>query len=274
MAKYKKKRVRELKHDRFRDTAMGLLDKAGDRLEGKGRAILYGLLGLVVAGALIGIWVRWSNKKDDEARRAMGRAITIANGQIASAIAAPSPDPNQPTFSNERERAQRAAEEFQKVAAKYGDPFRAEARYLAAAHTLQFDRPRGITELTELSNSSHNEVATLSKFALAQAKEGDGSLDEAAKLYQELAAKNSPIVTKDTANLKLALVYDKQGKKKEAADLLFNIVEAARKAKEADGVTAVPQSAAARQAAEELQRIDPARYAQLTPEAPPLNTPF
>jgi predicted negative regulator of RcsB-dependent stress response len=109
----------------------------------------------------------------------------------------------------------------------------------------------------------------LSKFALAQAKESDGKFDEAAQLYSELAKQNNPSVTAETANLRLAKVYNKQGKKKEASDVLFNIVDASRKAKDEKNQPA-PISAAAREAATELQKIDPARYAQLPPETPSL----
>jgi hypothetical protein len=49
--------------------------------------------------------------------------------------------------------------------------------------------------------------------------------------------------------------------------LLFNIVEASRKAKDADG-TPLPPSSAARDASEKLQKLDADRYAKLTPEAP------
>ncbi|MEK6279639.1 MAG: hypothetical protein AABN95_04730 [Acidobacteriota bacterium] len=265
MAKYKKKRARELQHDRFRDTAMTVLDRLGDRLEGKGKTILYGLVGLVLLGVLVGFYVRWSNRKTDEARRAMGRAIAIVNTPVAPM--APSIDPNAPKFTSEREKAQKAIEEFEKVAAKYGDPYRTEARYFIATNRLYVDRDKGITELAELSKSSISEVATLSKFALAQAKEADGKYDEAAQLYTELAGLNSAVVTLETANLRLAAVYEKQGKKKEAVDLLFNIADAARKAKDVDG-TPLTQSAASREAAEKLQKLDPERYAKLTPEAP------
>jgi len=264
LAKYKKKRVRELQHDRFRDTAMTLMDRLGDRLEGKGKTILYSLGAVILLIALAGLYMRWSNKKEDEALRALGRGITIATAPISPAA---STDPTNPTFTNERERAQRATEEFQKVVAKYGDPYRTEARYFAATNQLLFNREQGISELTELSRSGNTEVASLARFALAQAKEADGGLDEAAELYRELAAQNSVIITSDTANLRLALVYDKQGKKQEAADLLFNIVEGARKAKDADG-TPKPESAAVREAAKELQRIDPARHSQLSPVSP------
>jgi hypothetical protein len=266
VAKYKKKRARQLQHDRFRDTAMTLFERFGNKLEGRGRVILYALGGIVLIGLLSLFYVRWSNRKTDEARRALGRAITIATTPVSTG----SPDPaavndaTAPRFSSESERAQRAVEEFQKVAAKYGEPYRSEARYLAATNLLTVDRSKGITELIELSSNSNSEVAALAKFAVAQAQEIDGKYDEAARLYRELAGGGSQIVTTETANLRLALVYTKQGKKKEASDLLFSIVESSRKAKGSDELP-LPPSAAAGEAAEELQKLDPERYAQLPP---------
>jgi len=117
------------------------------------------------------------------------------------------------------------------------------------------------------------EIGVLAKFALAQAKEGDGNFDEAARLYSEIAKLDAAIVTAETANVRLATVYDKQGKKKEAADVLFNIVDAGRKARDKDGKP-VPESAAARDAAQKLLKIDPARHAQLPPLPPPAGLSF
>lgn len=248
---------------------MRVFDRLGDRLEGKGRTILYGIVAVVLIAAMVGLFVRWHNRKADEARAALGRAIEITQTPVSSS---PTPGAPAPRFTSEQERAQKAIDEFQKVAAKYGDPYRTEARYFIATNMLHVDRNKGLSDLSELGKNSNKEVASLSKFALAQAKEADGNLDEAAALYRELAAENGAVVTPDTANLRLALVYAKQGKKKEAADLLFNIVDAARKAKDSEGNPA-PQSQAARDAAEELQKLDPARYEQLTPEAPP-SLPF
>lgn len=265
MAKYKKKVARKLQQDKFRDTTMSLFERLGDLLEGRGRAILYGLGGLVIAGLLILFFVKWSNRKADEARQALGRAITIATANIGAPL--PGADPSALIFNTEQERSQRAIEEFEKVAAKYGDPYRSQARYFIASNRLAVDREKAISELTELQNSSVPEVAALSRFALAQAKESDGKLDEAVQLYSDLAKMNSETINPETANLKLAKVYEKQGKKKEAADLLFNIVDASRKAKGADNQPA-PVSAAAREAANELKKLDPDRYAQLPPELP------
>ena len=265
MAKYKKKVVRKLQQDKFRDTTMGLFDRLGNLLEGRGRTILYGLGGLLVAGLIVLFFVKWSNRKADEARQALGRAITISTANVGAPM--PGADPTAQTFNSEMERSQRAIEEFEKVAAKYGNPYRAQARYFIATNRLTLDRQKAISELTELQNSDVPEVAALSKFALAQVKESDGQLDEAAQIYSDLAKSNSLTITPETANLKLAKVYEKQGKKQEAADLLFNIVDASRKAKGADNQPA-PVSAAAREAADELKKLDPDRYAQLPPESP------
>ncbi len=265
MANYKKKRARELQHDRFRDTTMGFFDRLGEKLEGRGLHILYGFGAAILAAILVVAFVKWRGRKADEAQQALGRAITISTSDIGPAPV----QSGEPSFNSEYDRAQRAISEFEKVAAKYGDPYRSEARYFIASNRLLVDRPKGLTELSELSKSSVPEVAALSKFALAQAKESDGKLDEAAQLYSDLAKQNSASVSADTANLRLAKVYNKQGKKKEAVDLLFNMVEASRKAKGENNQPA-PVSSAAREAATELQKLDPARYAQLTPETPSL----
>lgn len=263
MAKYKKKRARELKHDRFRDATMLLADRMAEKVAGRGRQVLYVLLAVVlIAAAGYGIY-RWRHKHTEEAEQAMGRAIAIARAQVT---ASPPANPTDPVFSTEQERAQRTIDEFQKIAAKYGEPYRTEARYFIASSLLITDHDRGVSELQSLSSGS-DEVAVLAKFALAQAKEADGKLDEAVALYTEIAKLGASIVTPDSANLRLALVYNKQGKKKEAADLLFNIVSTARNAKDKDGKP-VPESAAAREATQQLLKIDPARHAQLPPPPP------
>lgn len=270
MAKYKKKRARELKHDKFRDTTMGLVDRAAHRVEGKGRKILYAI-GALIAVALIAWGVMaWQGSKADKARLALGRAIQIAETPV---VATPVPGSTAPSFRTEKERAQKAVEEFQKVAASYGGTTGEHARYFAAANQLTLDRAKGIAELDALAKGGNSEVSTLAKFALAQAKEGDAKYDEAAALYGDLAKQGTPIITPDTVNLRLALVYEKLDRKQEAADILFKMVEAARQAKGKDGKP-VQQSGAVRKAAQELEKLDPARYAQLSPPPLPANMTF
>jgi len=266
LAKYKKKRARELKHDRFRDATMLLADRLADRVAGRRQQILYGLIALVVIAIGVYAIVRWRHKHAEEAQAAMGRAIAINAADIAQT---PPPGSKDPVFSSQQERSERAIHEFEKIAAKYGDPYKTEALYFIATNDLVTNRLKAETDLQNLAQGS-SETAILAKFALAQAKESDGNLAEAARLYGEIAQANSPVITPNSANLRLADVYNKQGKKKEAADILFNMVDTARKARDKDGKP-IPESSASREAAQELLKIDPTRHAQLPPPPAPLS---
>jgi predicted negative regulator of RcsB-dependent stress response len=266
VAGYKKKRARQLKHDKFRDTTMGLFDRLGDKLEGKGRTILYGLGALIALAIISWLFTTWRAKKADEAEHALGRAIEIASAPVSTST--PLPGAPGPNFASETARAQSAVEEFQKVADKYGDPYRIKARYFIATNLLTLDREKALGQLDELSKSGDAEVGTLAKFALAQAREADARYDDAAALYSALAKQNGGVVTQDVANFRLASVYEKQGKKQEAAEILFNIANNARNAKDKEGKP-VPLSSVARQAAQELQKIDPERFAKLPAEPTP-----
>ncbi|MDT7541000.1 MAG: hypothetical protein QOE33_904 [Acidobacteriota bacterium] len=269
MARHGKKHAREVRRDPLREKTLGLFEQLGDRLEGRGKAILYGLGGLILAAVLVYAFMSWRESKANEARQALARAIEIADSPVAGAQSPDSPTkPGAQTFSSERERAQRAADEFQKVADKYGDPYRSQANYFKAANLLAVDRPKGLSELDALAKNSDREVSAWAKFALAQAEENDGQYDAAAALYKDLAsAHDNVVIPVDTANFRLASVLEKQGKKNEAADILFQIVKAAREAKGKDGKP-IPSSSAAREADTKLQQLDPDRHSKLPPEPP------
>jgi tetratricopeptide (TPR) repeat protein len=264
VAKYSKKRQRELKKDQFRDKTMEVLNRVGDRLEGKGRLILYAIAGVAAIAILAAIFSWWSNKKSMEASQALGRAIEITSAPIQ---AQPVPGSTQLSFPTEKARAERAVQEFQKVADKYSGQTREMARYFIAVNQLVLDRNRGLSELDGLTKSSYKEVAAQARFALAQAREADGQFDPAVALYKQLVQENNPSTPVDTVNLRIASIYEKQGKTKEAVDLLFSIAENARKAKAPDGKP-LTKSSAAREAEEKLQKLDATRFAQLPQEAP------
>ena len=105
MAKYKKKRARELKQDKFRDTAMKVIDRVSDRLEGQGRSILYGIAGVIIAAAVVWFFISWSNRRADEARHALGRAITIASTPVSATPAAGSSAPTCAIWHSSRRRS-------------------------------------------------------------------------------------------------------------------------------------------------------------------------
>jgi tetratricopeptide (TPR) repeat protein len=254
--------------DEFQTGVGAKVEELGKNFEGKGKTLLYGIGALAVLAILVGIFFAWNRRSNAEAQTALGRAIETSQARVSS-----SPAPEGfigKSFMTEKERAQAAVAEFQAVAEKYGNPVKDKARYLAATNRLNLDRPAAIQELTDLSKDS-GEIGTLSKFALAQAKAGDGKLDEAAALYQELAALSNPILSKDTINLELAKVYEKQGKKDEAANLYFGIAKAASEAKDLDGKP-IPLSQTASDAKDKLEALNPEKAKELA--KPDASAPF
>ena len=237
----------------------------GKKFEGKGKNLLYGLAALAVLATLIGIFYVWNRRSENAARAALGKAIETSSAQVSSSP--PPPTYTGKTFNTEKERAEAAIAEFQAVADKYGSPVREKARYFIAVNRLMIDRGAAIPELEELSKTS-GEVGTLSKFALAQAKTDDGKLDEAAALYQELAAMSDPVLSKDTINFELAKIYEKQNKKAEAADIYYNIAKTASEAKDKEDKP-IPMSQTARDAKERLEELNPEKAKEIKePEVP------
>lgn len=248
--------------DAFQQKAGKQIEEVSKKFEGKGRTVLYALAALAVLAVLIGIFYSWNRRSTSAAQAALGKAIETSQAPVTS-----QPVPAGSTervFKTERERAEASIAEFQAVADKYGNPVREKAQYFAAVNRLSVDRAAGEQELENLAKNS-GQVGTLSKFALAQAKQGDGKLDEAASLYGELAKVSDPVVAKNTINFALASVYEKQGKKAEAAEIYFKIADEASKAKDLNG-KAVPMSPTAREAKEKLQTLDPAKAAEIKEE--------
>lgn len=254
--------------DAFQEKANRGIEDVSKKLEGKGRTLLYALAGLAAVAILVGIFYVWSRRSNSEAETALGKAIETSQAFVTK-------EPLPPTFTGksfktEKERAEAAIAEFQAVAVKYGSPYKEKAQYFAATSKLSVDRAAAITDLEGLAKTG-GDVGSLSKFALAQAKQGDGKLDEAVALYSELSQSSDPVISKDTINMALASIYEKQGKKEDAVKLYFNIADAATKAKDLDGKP-IPLSATASEAKDKLQALDPAKAAEIKP-AEPTQTP-
>ena len=254
--------------DPFQQRVGTKIEEAGKKLEGQGRNILYGLAALVVLAIIVWIIYTWSGRSSAAAQTALGKAIEVSQSRVTE-----EPVPagsTEKTFKSEKERAEAAVAQFEGVAEKYGGDVGEKAKYFAAVNRLSLDRSAAISELEALANGS-DEVGSLAKFALAQTRAADGRVDEAITLYQQLAASSDPIVSKDTINFELAKLYEKQGKKNEAVDLLFNLVKSASEVKDSDG-KAVPLTPTAQSAKEKLEELDPEKAKQI-PE-PVLDSPM
>jgi tetratricopeptide (TPR) repeat protein len=254
--------------DRFQENVGKKVEEVGQKLQGQGRNILYGLAALAVLVILAGIFYVWSKRSDGAAQTALGKAIDTSQALVSA-----SPPPagsTEKTFKTEKDRAAAAVTEFQAVSDKFGGSIGRKAKYLAAVNRLYVDRAAAITDLEGIA-STNDEAGKLAKFALAQVKAEDGKTDEAIAAYQELAALGDTVVAKDTINFELAKLLEKQGKKQEAADIYYNIAKAASEAKDSEG-KAVPMTQTARDAKDKLQALDPDRAKTI--EEPKPESPF
>lgn len=250
--------------DPFQQRVLPKIEGVGSKLEGKGRTILYAIGALAVILIIVFFVVRWSRGTSGTAQAALGDAIETSQAQISATGAAPGSTAK--TFKSEQERANAAIGEFQAVADKFGGSVGEKARYFIAVNRLIVDRPAGVQELEGLAGGS-SDTAKLAKFALAQSRVDDNRVDDAIALYKELADMNDPLIAKDTINFEIGKLYEKQGKKQEAADIYFNIAKAASEAKDMDG-KAVPMGQTATEAKDKLKAIDPERAKQIAEPEP------
>lgn len=244
------------------------VEDLGKKFEGNGRNILYGLAAIAVLAILIGIFFTWNRRSDAAAQTALGKAIETSQAQVSA-----SPAPAGSTakvFKTEKERSEAAIAEFQTVIDKFGGKTEEKAKYFIAVNRLNLDRNQAVQELEGLSKSN-GEIGTLSKFALAQAKAGDGKNDEAIALYDELIAASNPILSKDTLNFEKAQILQKLGKNNEAADIYYNIAKTASEAKGLDEKP-IPLSQTAREAKDKLEELNPERAKEII--EPVTESPF
>ncbi|MBX3282513.1 MAG: tetratricopeptide repeat protein [Acidobacteria bacterium] len=249
--------------DRFQKTVGRGVEGFGKAVEGRGRTILYIIGALVVVGIIVFVIASWSRRSSAEAQTALGQAIEITEARVTS-VPLPAGS-TEKTFKTEKERSDAAIAAFQKVVDMGSGALAEKAKYFIAMNKLPIDRPGAIVDLETLSQGA-SDTASLAKFALAQVRTDDGQFDQAAKLYEELAAANDPVVSKETINFNLAGVYQKLNKTKEAADLYYNIVKAASEAKNADG-DPVQQTETAREAREKLTELAPDRAKEIAEPA-------
>ncbi len=253
--------------DAFQSTLNKRVEEVGKTFEGKGRTALYAIAAAAVLLVLVGIFYMWNRSSDAKAQTALGKAIETSQAQVSDS---PLPAGSTiKTFKTEKERAEASVAEFQAVADKFGGAVGEKAKYFIAVNKISLDRAAATTELENLSKSN-DEVGSLSKFALAQVKAGDGKADEAVTIYQQLAAADNSVIAKETINFELAKLFEKQGKKDDAVNLYFTIAKTASEAKDPDGKP-VPMSSTANEAKSKLEELAPEKAKEIVepkPESP------
>ena len=195
---------RQLKEDKFAETAQG----AALWATGHRRTVIWAL-GLIVVAVLAATGIiTWRSRQIEEANADLTTAMRTFDAPLRPAG---TPAGDTPSFTSITERGKAAEKEFKAIADKYPwVPPGKIARYLhGIALTQAGDAAAAEQELKTAANFRDKDIANLAKMALASIDRGSNRQADAVKIYKEVAEHPSATVSKNTAQLELAEMYEK-----------------------------------------------------------------
>jgi tetratricopeptide (TPR) repeat protein len=195
---------RQLKEDKFAETAQGAAQWATGH-----RKLVVWVLGLIVVAVLLTAGgLAWRNHQIEQANVDLNSAMRTLTAPLRP-VGTPAGDT--PSFTSVAERGQAAAKEFKTIADKYSlVPPGKVARYLRGSALLQAGDTAGAEqEFKTAADFSDKDLAALAKMALASIYRDSNRQADAIKIYKELADHPTATISKGTAQLELAEIYEK-----------------------------------------------------------------
>lgn len=194
----------QLKQDEFQETIDALQVFVSQHLR---KIIVLGVATLIVVGGVVGL--KTCNAREEAAANAkLQSAITTFNAYVSTS-GQNSPVSSEPTFPTAKAKYEKALSEFSEVASRYP---RTQAAAYARIHMALCAAQLGnevaaLKGLRRASRASDKQIASQARFALAGELAKTGKVDEAAKIYQDLANHPTSLVPRATALLAMADTY-------------------------------------------------------------------
>jgi len=197
----------QLKQDAFSRVTMGAAEKTADwTVEHRQTLIISTIVALVVVAGVLGGWY-YLNTQDEKASADL--AIGVRTMETPLRPAGQPEQPDFPTFTSVKERAETARKQFQAIVDKYPHTRTADmAKYLVGVTSATLaDNATAERDFKEVARSGSRDVSSLAKDALASLYRDSKRTKDATALYQELINKPTSTVSKVTAQLQLADLY-------------------------------------------------------------------
>ena len=197
----------QLKQDAFSRVTIGAAEKTADwTVEHRSTLIISAVVAIVLIGGVAGGWY-YLNTQDAKASLELSQAVRTLDTQLRPAGAPEQPD--FPTFTSAKERAESAQKKFQAIADNYPHTRTADmAHYFLGVTAAQLsDTAAAERSFKQVASTGNREVASLAKDALASLYGQSKRTKDAVALYQELINKPTTSVSKVTAQLQLADLY-------------------------------------------------------------------
>jgi len=213
----------QLKQDAFSRVTIDAAGRTAHWTVEHRSTVIYSTVAVVVILAVaIGGWY-YLNTQDEKASLELAQAVRTMEMQLRPVGALEQPD--FPTFTSAKDRALAAQKKFQAIVDKYPHTHTADmAHYFlgVTAANLQ-DNAAAERDFKEVISSCNREVASVAKTALASLYGQTNRVKEAVALYQELINKPTVSVSKVTAELQLAELYQNSNQPLDAKRLYEQI---------------------------------------------------
>jgi len=197
----------QLKQDAFSRVTLGAAEKTAHwSVEHRNTLVAATIAVVVVAAIAAGGWYYMSTQ-NEKASLELTQALRVLQAQIRPAGTPAQPDV--PSYTSSKERAEAAKKQFQAIEDKYPHTRSATmARYfLGVTSAAENDNTAAENDFKDVISTGNKELASVAKLALASLYGDINRTKDAVALYQELISKPTTAVSKVTAQLQLASLY-------------------------------------------------------------------
>ncbi len=212
-----------LKQDTFSRVTIGAAEKTAHwSVEHRNTLVAAIVVTVVAVAAVIGGWY-YLQAQDEKASFDLAQAVRTMETQLRPAGSPAQPD--FPTFTSVKERAEAAQKQFQAIVDKYPHTRTADmAHYFLGVTAVSLsDNASAERNFKEVASKGNREVASLAKDALAALYANTNRPKDAVAIYQELINKPTDSVSKVTAQLQLAETYHNSNQPLDAKKLYEQI---------------------------------------------------
>jgi TolA-binding protein len=212
-----------LKQDTFSRVTIGAAEKTADwTVEHRSTIVISIVAVAVVLAAVIGGWY-YLNAQDEKASLELTQAVRTMDTQLRPAGTPAQPD--FPTFTSAKERAEAAQKQFQTIVDKYPHTRTADMAhyFLGVTSVALSDNAGAERNFKDVAAHGNKQVSALAKDALAGVYANTNRTKDSIALYQELINKPTDSVSKTTAQLQLAELYQNSNQPLDAKKLYEQI---------------------------------------------------
>ena len=197
----------QLKQDAFSRVTIGAAEKTAHwSVEHRNTLAIAVIAVVVIAGVAAGGWY-YQSTQDEKASFDLTQATRTLEAQLRPTGVPAQPDI--PSFTSAKERAEAARKQFQAIVDKYPHTRTADmARYfLGVTSASMGDNTGAENNFKAVASTGNKELASVAKLALAALYGNTNRTKDGVALYQELINHPTASVSKVTAQLELAELY-------------------------------------------------------------------